>query len=157
MQWHNFIFSNQSGQRMQRHFVFWLLWLLYIVFTIFFTQKLSGPFFYHHQSGLNELGYLQYSLLVLLKSILLLVTHLFFCYAIIYFFLPSYLLKKKYLHLFTGVLLLGVLSITLGYFLYSLVYPSVDRLFHLHTTGINQNVLPTAPLPSVPLRAPVCI
>jgi sensor histidine kinase YesM len=144
MQWHNFIFSNQSGQRMQRHFAFWLLWLLYIVFTIFFTQKLSGPFFYHHQPGLNELGYLQYSLLVLLKSVLLLVTHLFFCYAIIYFLLPSYLLKKNHLHLLTGILLLCALSIPLGYFLYALVYPWVDRLFHLHAAEINQNVFWTS-------------
>lgn len=144
MQWHKYIFSNQSGQRMQRHFVFWLLWLLYIVFTIFFTQKRSGPFFYHHQPGLNELGYLQYSILVLLKSVLLLITHLFFCYAIIYIFMPSYLLKKKYLNLFSGVLLLCVFSIPLEYFLYSLIYPTVDRIFHFHAAEINQNVLWTS-------------
>ena len=144
MPWHNFIFSNQFQQRTRRHLAFWLLWLLYIVFTIFFTQKLSGPFFYHHQSGLNELGYLQYILLILLKSVFLLVTHLLFCYAIIYFFLPNYLLKKKLFQLLTGVLILCIISIPLGYFLYALVYPSIDRLFHLHATGIHQNVLWTS-------------
>ena len=141
MQWHEFIFSNQSRHRLRRHLAFWLLWLIYIVFTIFFTQKLSGIGFYLYQPGLNELGYLQYSILVLLKSVLLLFTHLFFCYAIIYFFLPNYLSKKKYLHLLKGVLLLCALGVPLGYFLYSLVYPSVDRMFSLHLTEVNKNIL----------------
>lgn len=141
MQWHEFVFSNQSRRRMRRHLAFWLLWLLFIVFTIFFTQKISGPFFYHYQPGLNELGYLQYSLLVLLKSVLLLLTHLFFCYTIIYFLLPGYLSKRKYGHLLTGVLLLCALIIPIGYFLYSLVYPHIDNLFNLHITEANKNIL----------------
>lgn len=141
---HEFIFSNQPRHRRRRHLAFWLMWLLYIVFTIFFTQKPSGPFFQHHQAGLHELGYLQYSLLVLLKSVLLLFTHLFFCYIILHYFLPNFLLKKKYLGLLTSVLVLCTVSIPLGYFLYSLVYSFVDRLFHLDVTGINQHILWTS-------------
>ena len=142
MQWHEFVFSNQS--RLRRHLTFWLVWLLYIVFTIFFTPKIPGDLFYHHQSGLVELGYLKYSLLVLLKSLLLFFTHMFFCYAVIYFFLPNYLLKKKYLHLLAGMFLLCTLIIPLGYFLYSLVYPSVNRLFSFHAEEANKNILWTS-------------
>jgi sensor histidine kinase YesM len=142
MQWHKFVFSNQL--RVVRHLTFWLLWLLYIVFTIFFTPKIAGDFFYHHQPGLNELGYLKYSVLVLLKSVLLLFAHLLFCYAIIYFLLQNYFLKRKYLHLLTGVLLLCALAIPTSYFLFSLVYPLADRLFHLHTIEINKKILWTS-------------
>jgi sensor histidine kinase YesM len=137
MQWHEFVFSNIF--RLRRHLTFWLVWLLYIVFTIFFTPKISGDVFYHHQPGLNELGYLKYSLLVLLKSVLLLFTHVFFCYAIVYFILPSYLFKKRYLHLLSAVLLLCALIIPLHYFLYSLIYPSINRLFQLHANEVNRN------------------
>ncbi len=137
MKWHEFVFSNQW--RLRRHLTFWSVWLLYIVFTIFFTPKIIGNVFYHHQPGINELGYLKYSLLVLIKSVLLLFTQMFFCYAIIYFFLPNYLFKKRYLHLLTGVLLLCALIIPLQYFLYSLIYPSINRLFQLHANEVNKN------------------
>src|SRR4051794_11330575 len=142
MLWHEFLFSNQS--RLTRHLTFWLLWLLYIVFTIFFTPKIPGDVFYHHQPGLNELGYLQYSLLVLLKSALLLFTHMFFCYVSIYFLLPKYFLKGKYLQLLPAALLLCTLTVPISYCLYSLVYASVNKLFHLHTIEIKKNVFWTS-------------
>ena len=146
MQWHEFVFSNQPRHRNRRHLVCWLLWWIYIVFTIFFTQEIAprGPgtnAFYQHQPGLNELGYLRYSLLVSIKSFLLLFTHLFFCYAIIYILLPNFLLKKKYWPLITGVLLVCILMVPLGYFLYSIVYPFVDKLFNLHLAGPNKTIV----------------
>jgi len=145
MRWHDLVFSNQPRHRNRRHLVCWLLWWLYIVFTIFFTQEnLSGNTgvgLYHHQPGLNELGYLSYSLLVIIKSFLLLFTHLFFCYAVIYILLPNYLSKKKYWHLVTGVLLVCALMIPMGYFLYSLVYPFVDDLFALHLAEQNKTIV----------------
>jgi sensor histidine kinase YesM len=144
MRWHEFVFSNQPRHRNRRHLVCWLLWWLYIVFTIFFTREISpgsGVGLYHHQSGLNELGYLSYSLLVIIKSFLLLLTHLFFCYAVIYFLLPNYLSKKKYWPLVTGVLVTCILMIPMGYFLYSLVYPYIDDLFSLHLPEQNKTIV----------------
>ena len=134
MQWHEFVFSNQAGHRNRRHLACWLLWWAYLVVTIFFTpgNALPGNGLYYHQPGLHQLGYLSYSLLITIKSFLLLLTHLFFCYATIYFLLPNYLSKKKYGHLVTGVLMLCTLLVTVGYFLYSIVYPFVDKLFGLH-------------------------
>ena len=86
---HDFIFSNQPTRRNQRHIACWLLWWLYVVFTVFYTQEIPMAFS-HHQPGLNELGYLWYSLLVIVKSFLLLLIHIFFCYATIYLLLPNY-------------------------------------------------------------------
>ncbi len=145
MRWHEFFFSGQPRHRNRRHLICWLLWWVYIVFTIFFTQEIpsgkTGVGLYHHQPGLNELGYLSYSLLVIIKSFLLLFTHLFFCYAVIYILLPNYLSKKKYWRLVTGVLLLCTLMIPVGYFLYSLVYPFVDDLFALHLAEQNKTIV----------------
>ena len=131
MSWHDFVFSNQSRHRTRRHLLYWLLWWLYVVFTIFSTQKMPSGFS-HFQPGLNELGYLTYSLLVITKSFLLLLTHLFFCYAIVYILMPNYITKKNYWYLLSGVLILCTLMIPVVYLLYSLVYPFVDALFSLH-------------------------
>jgi hypothetical protein len=113
-------------------------------FHHFFYTKNCRRFLLSSSTRLNELGYLKYSVLVLLKSVLLLFAHLLFCYAIIYFLLQNYFLKRKYLHLLTGVLLLCALAIPTSYFLYSLVYPLADRLFHLHTIEINKKILWTS-------------
>jgi sensor histidine kinase YesM len=135
MRWHDFVFSNQPRHRNRRYLAGWLLWWLYIVFTIFFTREIAsgtpGTGFYHHQPGLHELGYFLYSLLVIIKSFLLLLTHLFFCYAVIYILLPKNLSKKKYWRMIAGVLILCTLMVPVGYFLYSVVYPFVDNLFNL--------------------------
>jgi sensor histidine kinase YesM len=133
MSWHDYIFSDQGKYRFRRHVFCWLLWWVYVVFTIFYTKKMASGFF-HHQPGLNELGYLRYGLLVIVKSLLLLLTHLFFCYVIIYFLLPSCLLKKRNWHLASGLLILCALMVPVGYFLYSLVYPVIDKSFGFHIT-----------------------
>jgi len=140
MQWHDLLFSNQAPQRNRRHLICWLLWWIYIVFTIFATKELPGAF-YQYQPGLNELGYLQYSVLVLIKSFFLLLTHVLFCYSIIYIILPGYLLKKKYGFFITSILLVCTLIVPVVYFLYTLVYPFIDDLFNLHSAKANKTVL----------------
>jgi sensor histidine kinase YesM len=135
MQWLKLVFSNQSRDRNLRHVACWVLWWLYLVFSIFFTKEIpargaSGGL-YHHQPGLHELGYMHYSLLVSIKSVLLLFSHLFFCYCIIYFLLPKFLSKNNYGKLGAAILILCFLMVSLGYFLFSIVYPFVDSMFSL--------------------------
>ncbi len=136
MNWRDLIFSNQSKQRIRRQVICWLIWWVYIIFTVFFTIVPPTPkgniqSFMHHQPGLKELGYFSYSLLVLIKSFLLILPHILFCYANIYILLPSFQLKKNYWILIPGILLTCALVVPVGYFLYSIVYPSIDNLFNL--------------------------
>jgi sensor histidine kinase YesM len=131
MSWHDLVFSNQARYRTRRHLLCWLFWWLYVVFTIFYASKIPGGFF-HYQPGLNEIGLVSYILLVTVKSVLLLLCHLFFCYAVLYVLLTHFLSKQNYWHLVSGLLLLCSLLIPVGYLLYTVVYPSVDRLFSLH-------------------------
>ena len=140
MQWHDLIFSNQAPHRNRRYLICWLLWWIYIVFTIFATKELPGAF-YQYQPGLNELGYLQYSVLVLIKSFFLLLTHVLFCCSIIYILLPGYLLKKKYGFFITSILLVCTLIVPVVYFLYTLVYPFIDDLFNLRSAKANITAL----------------
>ena len=140
MHWHDFIFSNDSKHRTRRQLAGWLLWWLYVIFTIFYPQKIIRGFS-HYQPGLKELGYLSYSLLVIIKSFLLLLAHLFFCYSTLYVLLPNYLFKKRYWSLISGLLILCTLITPVGYFLYSIVYPFVDSLFDLQVKGANNTVV----------------
>lgn len=146
MSWHDFIFSNQSRHRTRRHLVCWLLWWTYIIFILFFTpspgiQQTTIQPFERHQPGLKELGLLSYSLLVLLKSFLLVSFHILFCYTIIYFLLPAFQLKKNYWVLIAGIVLIGSLMIPVGYFLYDIVYPFIDKLFELHITKPDKHII----------------
>jgi sensor histidine kinase YesM len=149
MSWHEFVFSNQSKRRIRRHALCWLLWWLFIILTVFYTAApapftpRSGalPVFIRHQPGLNELGFFSYSLLVLIKSFLLVIVHLFFCYAVIYILLPAFQLRKKYWILISGIVLACALVIPVGYFLYALVYPFVDNMFNLSLTGPDKAIV----------------
>src|SRR5687768_14029293 len=137
MNWHDFIFSNQPKHRIRRHAICWLLWWCFIILTIFYTYdsaadiRRNTPFF-HHQPGRNELGYFSYILLVLIKSFLLILTHMLFCYLVIYIAVPNFQLKKKYWLLGTGILFACVLMIPLASFLYTKIYPLIDNAFNLH-------------------------
>lgn len=149
MNWHDFIFSSQSKYRRQRHLTCWLLWWVYIIFSLFITPAPVSdsprrgylPVFIQHQPGLNELGYFSYSLLVLLKSFLLVSFHMLFCYAIIYTLLPAFQQKRNYWKFIPGILLVCTLMVPIGYFLYNSIYPFIDNLFNLHLAKPYKQIL----------------
>jgi sensor histidine kinase YesM len=149
MSWHDFIFSDRSKYRLRRHLTCWLLWWTYIVFTVFITSPRVPdpprrgyiPVFTQHQPGLNELGYFSYSLLVLLKSFLLVSFHVLFCYAIIYILLPAFQKKRNYWKFIPGILLVCILMVPVGYFLYNSVYPFIDDLFKLNVPKPYKQIL----------------
>jgi sensor histidine kinase YesM len=146
MSWHDFIFSSQSRHRFRRHLVCWLLWWVYIIFILFFTpspaiRQISIQPFNRHQPGLKELELFSYSSLVLLKSFLLVSFHILFCYANIYILLPAFQLRKNLLVQISGILLIGSLMISVGYFLYNIVYPFIDKLFGLHLSRPDKHII----------------
>ena len=141
MNLHEFVFSYQRKYRLQRHFAFWLSWLLYLILNSYLTDSPTKSFFYDSLPGLKDLGFISYSMLLLLKCSLLVFTHLFFTYTILYIFIPHYLLKRKYLQLVPGLMVLCILIISIGYFLYSLVFPAIDTIFNLQKPGTNTNIV----------------
>jgi sensor histidine kinase YesM len=145
MSWHDFIFSNQRRHRTRRHLAYWLLWWVYIIFILFFRasagiRQQSVQPFERHQPGLSELGLIAYSSLVLLKSFLLVSFHMLFCYAIIYI-LSVFQIKRNFWILIPGILLVGCLMIPVGYFLYSVVFPFIDKLFDLHLARPDKHII----------------
>jgi sensor histidine kinase YesM len=122
MQWRDIILTQNPRLRILRHIIFWGTWWIYLSSTKWYDQQSGAVSQY-----IPALG--QY---IFLKTFLLLIIQAIACYSFIYFLMPRYLLKSKWLKLSLGILLLCVFIITAGYVLFSKVFPLID-LFYNHT------------------------
>ena len=128
MKWHDLVFSDEPRLRYRRHAIFWLAWLVYF----------GGTFFYRQQPFISE-GLLLWIFLVLVKSIFVLVGHAFICYVTVYFLLPQFLLKRKYLS-FAGILMgTGLVVTAWTYFCYGGIIPLIDTVFN-SSTSVSKNI-----------------
>jgi len=146
MSWHDFIFSDKPGIRIRRHAIFWMLWWIYFAAT----------YYYYVQVGLQKIDFGNLSGILFLKTFLLILVHVFSCYVFIYFLLPRYLVKGKYLSLAAGTVLLIIFLLAAGYFIHSQVFPYIDLVFHYSPTATNSTLWWTS-INSVLLAAPKII
>src|SRR5678810_412186 len=146
MSWHNFIFSDQPGIRIRRHLIFWMLWWVYFAAT----------YYYYVQVGLQKIAFGNLSGILFLKTFLLIVVHILSCYAFIYFLLPRYLVKAKYLSLAVGTTFLIIFLLAAGYLIHSQVFPYIDLVFHYNPPASNSTLWWTS-INSVLLSAPKII
>jgi sensor histidine kinase YesM len=70
--------------RLLRHLIFWIAWILFSA-TVQLTNLNSGPI------ALADLAIYQ-----LMRAFTRLPSHILFCYVTIYFFVPRFILKRKY-------------------------------------------------------------
>ena len=109
MQQHPFIFSDEPKYRLPRHLLFWLFWWLFLGFLYSFIADTDSD------------GYGVKLLLSLLDSFIFMTQHIFLSYALMYFVIPRFLLKQRYL--LTSILTLALfiatafVSIFLGRFI----------------------------------------
>jgi hypothetical protein len=132
MQWHDFVFSNQPRQRLLRHIVFWTAWWLYFSAIYWYNQ---------HIHGIAYDKFIKLGSHIFIKSFLLLFIHAIACYIFIYFLLPRYLIKSKWLKLIAGTLLLSILLFVAGYLLYKWVFPFVNFIFSSPADSTNMPLL----------------
>ena len=93
MTMHEFIFSNKRSVKISRHLLFWTGWFLYMVCTQVRNQS---------PEVIGMKNFIVYQLATSLNRLLL---QMVFCYTTVYFLVPRYLQKKKYVQ-FTVLLLL---------------------------------------------------
>jgi sensor histidine kinase YesM len=146
MSWHNFIFSDKPGIRTRRHLIFWLLWWIYFAAT----------YYYYIQVGLQKIDFGNLSSILILKTFFLIIVHILSCYAFIYFLLPRYLIKGKYLSLAAGIGLLIIFLVGAGYFVHAELFPFIDHTFNYNETRANSTLWWTS-INSVLLTAPKII
>jgi hypothetical protein len=112
------VFSNKPKYRISRHVLFWLAWILY--FTIFMTL-----------SWMEKFPFWKSFLASLPEETLPMPLDITFCYAIIYFLIPRYLSKGKYIQMVLWWVFFSLLVIV-GYRLYSVyVIPHVRAAFDM--------------------------
>ncbi|HRI21067.1 MAG TPA: histidine kinase [Panacibacter sp.] len=99
------VFSNNSKYRIARHSLFWLLWILY--YTIFTTISFS-----------EKHAVVQSFFSALLETTISVPMDIIYCYSIIYFLLPKFLFRGKYIQMVLLWLLFSTLFI-ISFHLYS--------------------------------------
>ena len=115
-----FIFSNERSYRIKRHLIFWAIWVLFMGFLYAFTPLPT------------DLNYIQRLPSSTTDSVLYLPIHMFLSYTLMYFLIPRYIVKSRYLLAAVWLVVLvfatGCLSAVIGLYILSpvkqLVLPS---------------------------------
>lgn len=113
-----FIFSDSARHRIARHVSFWLFWGVFQGFLYSFVSIQRGAFHY--------IPRLQSSLV---ESFVFLIPHMFLSYMLIYFVIPRYLLKQKYLLTSIWVIILFLAAAFLSTILSITIIESIRRYF----------------------------
>src|ERR1700716_2720295 len=122
------VFSNNPKYRLTRHVLFWMLWILY--YTVEFILYWSGkyPFYKVFFTGLTE---------VTVSTIIDIV----FCYSIIYFLLPQFLFKGRYISMVFLWLLFSFIYLV-SFRLFSVyISPPIRDLFGMPPPVLTKNLL----------------
>ena len=85
MKQHPFIFSDQWKYRFRRHLTFWLFWWLF------------QGFLYSFMAANSTVSYFTRLPVAILESLIFMTVHIFLAYSLMYFVIPRFLLKQKYL------------------------------------------------------------
>ncbi|QHT69430.1 hypothetical protein GXP67_23690 [Rhodocytophaga rosea] len=111
-----FIFSNQPSYRIARHLLFWGVWWLF--FTIIYSSKPISV-------SLTEIRLYRVSFgISAVEALLYMPIHIIYSYAIIYFLIPTYLLRNRYLSFLAGVVIFTLLAAIISHLItYLLITP----------------------------------
>lgn len=129
---HAFIFSRGRAQTIKRHFVFWVAGYLLAALT-YPPHGAFGP-----GNGVDVDGVIKYYEMVLIRSFFHLLCQMLFCYPFLYFLIPVFLWKRRYLQ-FAGMLLL-LLAITsfLRFVLFAFIYNPIMRGLKFYVNSLDQ-------------------
>lgn len=98
MERYPFIFSNQLSYRLQRHALFWFAWWI-------FHSTL-----YSFSAGILNISYFQRLPVSAVESLIYMGPHMFLSYSLMYFAIPHFLLKGKYVQ--TAFVVIGLFLVT---------------------------------------------
>lgn len=131
MKWREFIFSDRTDHRWQRHAVFWLAWWLYFALSYYYFQNQSLA----EESLAAQAG------VIFMRSMLVLLTHMVACYVFIYWLLPIFLLKKKWALLIISAGLVSALMFGMGYLIYAFIFPTIDDVLNINPIVAKDTIL----------------
>ena len=111
------IFSDERKFRIRRHLLFWFCW--YVYFSLLHAVSPFGP---------EEISYFRNPAYTFTESVFLILGQLPFTYIMLYFILPKFILKKKYLLAVLSVALLWLLGGAFHLFLIRDIMPKAVSL-----------------------------
>jgi sensor histidine kinase YesM len=126
--------------------LFWLAWWIYF----------SATYYYYVQVGLQKISYGNEGVVLLAKTGILILVHILSCYTFIYFLLPRFLLRSRYIELAGGLLAMFVLLMAAGYFIHARFFPYLDLDYRENLAAMNNTIWWTS-INSVLLNAPKII
>lgn len=107
-----------------------------MLWWVYFT----GIYFHYQQTGLQQIGFDKWNAPLFIKSIILVFVHVFTCYCFINFLLPAFLLKRRYLALTAGILILCAINVPGSYYLHKDLFPLIDSAFNHNPSVASQNL-----------------
>ena len=116
MKYYPFIFSSESKYRLKRHFVFWVSWWVFMGFLYAFVP-VSSPFNYWERIPRT-----------MLDALLFLPAHMFLSYSLMYFVIPVYVVKNKWVYSALWTLLIILLTACISAFIAIYLTDAVAKL-----------------------------
>ena len=124
----NFIFSEKKNDRIKQHLLFWGIWYPYITLT-----HAAFPF------GYPEMAYFKNPIYTFTESFFIVLAQVPITYAMLYFVLPKFILKKKYLLGLIWIIVFWFLCGALNIYFLGKILPQLLAL-----------ILPAYTLPKIP-------
>lgn len=125
MQHNAFIFSDEKKYRLRRHIAFWVFWWLFFAILYSYTAKVSLlPNFKRLPVAMTD-------------SLFFLVSHIFLAYSLMYYIIPKFIFRGKYIKAGFFVLFLFFLTACISAVIGTYILPSVRyTLFSIPYTDI---------------------
>ncbi len=126
------IFSNQPNQRIKRHALLWII--CYIILLLSYPPNSS----YGSLGHLNKDGFFKYYEMVMIRSAFYLLCLLAFFYGVVYFLMPVFFWRKKYLQfIFMSLLLLMTVSF-FRYAIFLYIYNPIMKELGLYVNSLHE-------------------
>ncbi|GAB3943616.1 histidine kinase [Spirosoma harenae] len=126
-----FVFSNQPRQRLARHGLFWLVWAIF--FTI--TYGFLPANYLIHEGVAWPTALLKGFFVSGIDSVLFMPAHMFLSYSLMYWVIPRYLMKGRYLWVVMSTIVLVVLTAFISAVIAEFIVYPVRMFIHGRYSG----------------------
>src|ERR1700678_2889944 len=129
---HDFIFSRGRAPTVKRHLVFWIAGFLFLALP-YPPHGAFGP-----GNGVDVDGITQYYEMVGIRSFFHLLCQMLFCYPLLYFLVPVFLMKGRYLPFAGTLLLLLAITSLLRFAIFAFIYNPIMRGLKFYVNSLEQ-------------------
>jgi LytS/YehU family sensor histidine kinase len=116
---YSFVYSNNIKFRLFRHIIFWVAWISYFI-TIYVLRP-----------GSYSIGFRPFLSYTILETLIVMSVDIVFCYTVMYFLVPRYLIKGKYILFFLFLVIFILLDASVSNLYYYVFINPLREYFDL--------------------------